>query len=615
MADEKRIDINVGGNAKKEINDIASSAAKANKAQAQSLKELAAAEKQLADAMKKRREIEKESNTLISEAKKKINNLPEGGERRAQERNLRDEQQAFSYFTKKSDKEIDALNELVKVNRLTYNSAKKAESVASREENWKAQYEKKRIAKSEALANPRQVIKEWNQLQKEGVGERSKEEVETLDYKYQIAKTQKDPNLFRTIVGAVMATESIRQITGGIKGMINSQNGEQGLAQIASGAGSGMLGLGIANANPLLAAVGAVTDLVGGVFGTTASAQESATRRINAMTAISGKSPKVNGATSMGYSVEESLALQQGLMTANRSAEGVDTLTTQAQRMQRGLGIPEATLIALVKDASTIRTSTDLTSIVGKTIRANPELLKDHTKLNEILQAQMALTGSIAQTSEVVNRGQVVNEFGALRSLKGSWGDPALGLKNTQALQQGLSNPGNDFTRASMYEALSGMGMKNLLDMDMAIEGGISTPHLLSSVLKQNVNRYGKDNVTQGTLALRALFPGLSTGAAKTLFKKAAIDPKFLDKYEANGGKMTEDEITKNLLSQGTAESLTTKNQVQEASGKDAALNSVVDYGWTKIANVFTTAVDRMVNSNEKLGKVLEKKYNSTYIK
>jgi hypothetical protein len=606
MSDEKKIvfsaDDKVSGKAKQIFTGILNDAQKYTT----SIKEQNSFIQQQIKLLEKKAQAEKQAGEgILKRTQQTLSRTAPGLEQQQELSKYRAYQTQYKTESKNNEQILGVLKQLLNESKKENNTTERTEKEQEREDERKAKYELQRRWRVEAKSDKEAVRDRISKAEEEGYGTMDSVDIEKLHYQKNIlGKEKPDESTFRTIVGAMMTTAAISTVMGGVKQFIASPTGTQGLANITSGVGQGVMGMGIKSGNAYVAAAGGVIDLLSSLLGGSVEARHALQPGYNRMGAKSGGNIGIGGNVELGYTSLQAQQLQEGLLNAGGSAANVETNTGQAQTLQRGLGLDQSVLIQAVMAARTIGSSTDLVSIVSKVLKYNPDLVKDQTKTQEILQGQLILTNQLAQQTEKVNQGQVAGVFGALRSVGGSFlNNPELMARNAASINQSLANPTTDYQRARSFGVLSKMSPgSSYLQLLEAQEKGISQQGYLGSYAKQLLKETGGgDNFA---LSLKQNL-GLSSYSTAELFAKDF--QAHPEKYTSFKG--SEADIAK-MVGVDRAKQYTPEQEQIKARTDEQALTGAMG-NLAGQFNKLTSVVQANTVSTNNLEKAISSKYEN----
>lgn len=573
-ADEKKIIFSGQDNVSSKVNQIYQGLLGNAKKQTESLREQnTLIEKQIRLLEQKNKVEQKEGNKVLQEQTLLYKAASTPSERSKYEGRVGRVKEELET----SSKVVDALKELVNLQKRETSTAERSEKELVKENQRKAKYEDLRLARAEAKSDPKGIRRKFAKAEAEGYGDMSSQEIERLHYQKSVVDKKGEESNFKSTLKALLVNDLIQGLGKTILNATTATTGEQGF-------------------NSLLAGIPFIGNALSS--GSTRAFEEQSAVGIglNKLKAMSGNMDiDKAGNTELGFSSKETIGLQTGLMSAAGRSSGLSSNVSQAQNLQKGLGLSQETLVQIVRDARTIRSAADMTQIVSQVIKANPELVKDQTKLAEVLQMQSSLVNQLATQTENVNQGKVSSIIGALRSVGGSFGDPTLGMKNISSINQSLTNPSNDFQKARSFGILSGLkpgaSFFELLEMQ---EKGISQKGLLGGTLKQLQRETGGgENFALSTMTNL----GLGASTSRKLTEAFAKNPKMFDSFT---GPVTDTSIEE-ILSGGRAKELTSKRDVQAAQISDAFLDSAATGMAEALKQVFQTTVDKLVGSSTEM--------------
>lgn len=606
MAEDKKIQFSAQDNVSGTVSKIYSTITDKVKAMTASQREQNKLyEQEIKLLQQKQKLLEASSKSIVSDLQKQRDIAGPGLIKSQFNQEINKERATFTGQSKENVQVIKLLTDLVAATKRNTSLTEKTERETEKDNNVRARYEDRRLAKKEALANPKLIRSKFAQTQEEGYGNMSGEEIERLHYQRGVVGNQNDPSTFRTIVGAVMTTAAIKDIMGGVKTMISSPTGTQGLTSIASGVGSGMMGMGIASGNPFLAGGGALIDLASSLFGGSTEAKYALRPGFNRMNARAGGGIGIGGNTDLGYTSLQAQGLQEGLLGASGSSNNLDKLTNQAQVLQRGLDFSETTLMQIAKAMRVVGSSNDLISVTSQVLKANPDLIKNRVLLESIVQTQTALTSSIAQSTESANVGAIGGAIGGLRAAGGNFArNPDYLATVANSINNSLTNPSNDFQKSRQLGVLSSMSPgASYFELLKMRERGTGQTGYLTNVMKQLQRETGGGE----NFALSAMQNfGLQAGTAEKLTKLFERNPNAFSGFQGNISEKT----IQDLVSPANAAKYTPENEQIKARADEAALLGVGS-NLAGVANKLLSAFTANTESSNTLTKAIEAKYEN----
>lgn len=183
--------------------------------------------------------------------------------------------------------------------------------------------------------------------------------------------------------------------------------------------------------------------------------------------------------------------------------------------------------------------------------------IKGFTGLEEAVEGVKRLNERQLEISEDIDTGRSVDVFSRFAELGGLFQDDPRTTQAIESINQGLTNPANEFIQAQISSVLADMGAGSLFDMRMMQREGVFEPEMLTGL----VSRLSESVGTEGdslNAALSVAFPNLNRETIGRLTRLA--DPEFQQQF------LAADETTREEMLGTTLDDLSGK--AEEGTGQ-----------------------------------------------
>jgi uncharacterized protein YneF (UPF0154 family) len=343
------------------------------------------------------------------------------------------------------------------------------------------------------------------ELNIEGPGEKFAEKIK----KEQETKEKKEPGVFSGVFWGNMAAEIAKSVG---KTILNTplNMARQTYGALMSGKEGEQSAADITRALPF-----GIGEGVSATLSNWMEALEAKQKAGAQYQAISG-GESFTGGSGLGFKFEESSQINQALAKSRGSVEEMKEEAAGAFRLIKGLGLDISTIS---QTASTYRyqenprTAEQNISVLMKTMGIK-EGTKEIIRMQELLEIQNKLVEEEAGKLEKVSPETISSVIAAFDRFGGSYADKRAG-ERIMSINQGLTNPQNEYQQAMSYATLAGLKPgASLLDIMKMQEKGVKQPGYMQETMKMYANQHGTGDLF--TIALKNRF-NLSAEQAETL--------------------------------------------------------------------------------------------------